>query len=77
MSVTKLNISTKLTSTGKYKTFMYGAKFDNGGINISFKPEHLAALTKAIEDGDIPLDSYGYVKLSVFEQTPRDNSVPF
>jgi hypothetical protein len=67
--IKKIKAVAKL-STGKYATLAYGAEFDNGGTQLKVKKEMLERVIKAIDDGELTIDDYGYVKFNVYEDKP-------
>ena len=71
----KFNISTKVLD--KWNTFMYATTFEDSKTSIQVKPDKLQQLLNAIQTGQISVDKYGYIKLSMFEQTEfKKNNAP-
>jgi hypothetical protein len=70
----QFNLSSKNLKTGKYWTYGYGSQFDDkdgkqGNIVIKFKKEQLQTISKALAEGELQYDDYGYVKFTMFPST--------
>lgn len=67
----KYNVATKNTQA-KWRTFMYGVEFDNGGISVKLTEKKLAELNQAIASGELVFDEYGAIQFSLFEDNQQD-----
>lgn len=67
----KYNVAIK-NSHGKWRTFMYGTQFDNGGIVVKLTKKKLEEINTAIASGELTFDQYGNLQFSLFDDD-RDN----
>ena len=75
MSVEKFNASAKRAS-GKWWSYLRAVKFDDGGVSITVSVKQAEKLLEDLKNGELAIDSYGYAKLSLYPDTPRDGQAP-